>query len=601
MSAAEAAALSNLQKVTQAYQKIMDNQVQKTDTQFCWIPDWHEEPMPLANKYGTEMNGAMTALSYPPEPPYQDPPNAAPLPGLKVLVFADSYGFATSILKYAPEGRIARKQIVSTPAAQLHQKPDKVMEILKEQWDMVIFGYGIDECPSSEAEAMHKHQTDCAKLLLMICKAVCDDKRLVGKMVCLACDTFAEEKEIHEEMGVRIITNAWLWGFANTARMEMDIPLHFIETEWSLPETSLPLLSSEVWRECTFGVCGPVRILKTGRYVLRKHNAKEYGRAGHDIKLADNTVVGISGGNGAVANIIGRWVVDKAIAQGCKGLRIEMLSRSMKIADENMPNWKALQKVAEENGVDIEQCKGDVGSQAGIDAWVEKHTPNIAGFIHSAGVLADTLMGNITWDEFEKVWQPKSRAALHLHFAFEKNHNPNLNFFWMFSSVAAWGNMGQVNYSAANAFMDGLARHRVAMGKPALAVQWGAWGEVGMAANLDDNSKRRMAQSPMPPFTNKEGILGTDAIVASGWPWGSVYKINGQFLVGMTSQEGNTMGRYMRSIYSNICTPPPSQNQEPENLYHLYKTAQGLSGHAFKESTGLYWKYANTEILEEED
>ena len=37
------------------------------------------------------------------------------------------------------------------------------------------------------------------------------------------------------------------------------------------------------------------------------------------------------------------------------------------------------------------------------------------------------------------------------------------------------------------------------------APRWGAWGEVGMAANLDDASQRRMAMSPMPPFTNVKG------------------------------------------------------------------------------------------------
>lgn len=35
-----------------------------------------------------------------------------------------------------------------------------------------------------------------------------------------------------------------------------------------------------------------------------------------------------------------------------------------------------------------------------------------------------------------------------------------------------------------------------------LGLRWGAWGEVGMAANLDEASQRRMAMSPMPPFTN---------------------------------------------------------------------------------------------------
>ncbi|CAE7459564.1 pks15/1 [Symbiodinium sp. CCMP2592] len=70
--------------------------------------------------------------------------------------------------------------------------------------------------------------------------------------------------------------------------------------------------------------------------------------------------------------------------------------------------------------------------------------------------------------------------------------------------------MGQLNYSSSNAWLDALSRHRNALGKPCAAPQWGAWGEVGMAANLDDASQRRMAQSPMPPFTNAEGLFGLE-------------------------------------------------------------------------------------------
>lgn len=589
-------------KVQQKYQELLDDESAQTDTQYCWLPDWHLEPMPQANAYGTEMNGAMMALSYPPEPPYQDPPNAVPLAGMSVLVFADDYGYATNCLKYAPQGRIGRKQIITTPAEKMAEQEDRIKEILKEQWDMVIYAYGINECPSNDADSMNKHQVPIAKILLTICKAIADDTRLAGRLAIMTCDTFAEEREIHEEMGVRCITNAWMWGFSNTARQEMTIPVHFIETEWSLPETCMPLLASEIWRECTFGACGAVRILKTGRHVLRLHRGKEYTTPKHDVKIADNTVIGMSGGNGAVAMIIARWIVERAIKQGCKGLRLEMLSRSMKVGDENIPNWKALQKLCSEHGYEVEQCKGDVGSEAAIYAWVEKHTPNISGFVHSAGVLADTLMGQITWAEFEKVWQPKSRAALSMHFALEKHHNPNLNIFWLFSSVAAWGNMGQLNYSASNAFMDGLARHRLAMGKPGLASQWGAWGEVGMAANLDESIRRRMAQSPMPPFSNAMGIDGTDDLVASGWPWGCVMAINGQFMAGMTAAgEKDWQSRHARSTFSGVITPYPAQNLDAENLYHVYKTSKGLKGHYFPPNSGLIWKALRGETNDDED
>jgi hypothetical protein len=60
-----------------------------------------------------------------------------------------------------------------------------------------------------------------------------------------------------------------------------------------------------------------------------------------------------------------------------------------------------------------------------------------------------------------------------------------LEHFVMFSSVVAlFGPLGQSNHAASNSFLDALAHHRISQGLPAISVNWGQWGQVGVAAGM---------------------------------------------------------------------------------------------------------------------
>lgn len=73
-------------------------------------------------------------------------------------------------------------------------------------------------------------------------------------------------------------------------------------------------------------------------------------------------------------------------------------------------------------------------------------------------VLQDCLTCNMSLDTMLKVLRPKVVGSIHLDELFSED---NLDFFVFLSSMASvTGNIGQSNYSAANAFMTALAARR---------------------------------------------------------------------------------------------------------------------------------------------
>jgi fatty acid synthase, animal type len=65
---------------------------------------------------------------------------------------------------------------------------------------------------------------------------------------------------------------------------------------------------------------------------------------------------------------------------------------------------------------------------------------------------------------------------------------PNLEYFVVFSSVSCGrGNAGQSNYGMANSVMERIMEQRHRLGLPAKAIQWGAVGDVGLVADMQED------------------------------------------------------------------------------------------------------------------
>ena len=108
-------------------------------------------------------------------------------------------------------------------------------------------------------------------------------------------------------------------------------------------------------------------------------------------------------------------------------------------------------------------------------------TAVIHGVIHAAGAMDDQLLLAKTPESVMTVMNAKISGTMILDALLSEQ---KLDFFVLFSSVASYlGLPGQIDYTAANAFLDAFAKDRaVRASGNTQVINWNAWANTGMAA-----------------------------------------------------------------------------------------------------------------------
>jgi len=137
-------------------------------------------------------------------------------------------------------------------------------------------------------------------------------------------------------------------------------------------------------------------------------------------------------------------------------------------------------------GAEVLVCRADitnVDQVRHVVAKASKHFGPINGIFHAAGVINDGIIQLKQDDDAELVLAPKVRGTLALDQVIK---DLELDFCILFSSVSAISGMpGQVDYAAANAFLNSYAEYCSRTTNTwTVAIDWSVWKEVGMAAEL---------------------------------------------------------------------------------------------------------------------
>ena len=222
-----------------------------------------------------------------------------------------------------------------------------------------------------------------------------------------------------------------------------------------------------------------------------------------DGRLRQDRTYLVTGGLGGIGCAVAEWLAERGAG-------------TIVLNGRRAPDGAAEQTIGalRDRGLRVEVELADVTDAAAIDrmlARMDRDLPPLAGVIHSVGVLSDGALSNQSWERFEQVLWPKVLGAWHLHRA---TLDRDLNMFVLFSSrVGVMGNPGQANHAAANAFLDQLAGHRRALGLAGQAIAWGAWSEIGEAAEQRERIDRQRSALGGRWFTPQQGIRAFDRLV----------------------------------------------------------------------------------------
>ena len=286
------------------------------------------------------------------------------------------------------------------------------------------------------------------------------------------------------------LAGAALWGLGAAAALE--------HPEWRLRRVDLPCapepVSEALWAELKCEDAEDQVAWRSGqRLVARLRHRSWPPELSCGMRYRGTWL--ITGGLGGLGLAVAGWLLERGVSD------VVLVGRHL--SEASLAAVQRLRTLVRAPGGSVVVRLADVRDRSALAAVVDEAGAALRGVVHAAGVLDDGVLGQLDWERFRAVLQPKVMGARNLH---ELTRDHALDAFVLFSSAASLlGNAGQASHAAANAYLDGLAQHRHAHALPALSINWGAWADIGSASGALE-PMRRHGYQPISPQAGLEGL-----------------------------------------------------------------------------------------------
>jgi acyl transferase domain-containing protein/acyl carrier protein len=333
-----------------------------------------------------------------------------------------------------------------------------------ENLDGVIFAAGLDAPSLMDIEANIEFQKQTIKKLLHLLKELNQNNRALSLMV-LSTNALAELAVEELNLGASPLV-----GFCRTLVLELpQFQTIFIDADNTEDKVYVPHIIDEMNYNHQQAYEHMVAYREGKRLVAR---LKKTTLIDKKKSLAGDGRYLVTGGCGGLGLITAQALLSagaKELILTSRNVDKPLIKKAVKKIKSNYP------------GRTLRTVSLDVTHKEKLRSLLLELNADglLKGIVHAAGTAIKASLLEHQDSDVDYLFSAKVTGGWYLH---ELSQNIDLDFFVVYSSISSvFGSNKESVYSGTNSFLDALIAERHRLGLVGASVQWGPWGEVGMA------------------------------------------------------------------------------------------------------------------------